>query len=172
MKYSNMRAEANEDSSLIDLSVDGGSPANRPSTAIKIPENERTLALIFAGGINAGTDPDNKTFSWKLFGWKDENAPAEIVGNGTGILGTQRAIIMPNGEDESKIINWADTIAIVADVFITTLAVSTAATDSVAKLILKTGGYRYFYIEITSADGVSGTEAGSISVWFSAFKDA
>ena len=176
-KYLQMRAEADEDSSAIDLTAGGGGWANRPSSNFMVLPREsyhENIKLIFSGGIDANTDPSNKTFSWKLYTWKDDDCPAEYVANGTGRLGTQNVVSLPDGtaKDTSgtNLRHWADTIAITTDAFVGVVdSIDAEGDNRVAKLRIQTRGYRYWYVEITSADGVTGTEAGAISVWYSRF---
>ena len=174
--YLKMRAEADEDTSTIDLAANGGGWANRPtSNFLAIPKDgsHQDLAFIFAGGIDANTDPNNKTFSWTLYAWKDQHCPAEYVATGTGILGTQDVVALPDGTaaatSGTDLRNWADTIVVTNDDFLGLVSVTDTGNDRIAKLRVQTKGYRYWYMEITSADGVTGAEAGAISVWYSRF---
>lgn len=174
MAYRQLRAEADEDTSLINLST-GGAWASAPAGKVQLyPICEGSyvneIQIIFAGGIDAGTDPADKTFSWKLYAWKGTNCPAEYVANGTGTLGTQRVYIFPDGDVESAWRTWADTLSITTQRFVRTMATSdSTGNNEIAKLNVDASGYPYWYVEVTDADGSTGAEAGAISSWYTGF---
>ena len=144
----------------------------RPSETWKVPTKSdgsieaNALSFTFAAGIDAGTTANNKTLSWKLYAWKDLDAPAEYVALGTATFGTQDVGRFPDRtfHDTGDLRNWADTIAITTQYFPKTLAVTTIANDSICKLTVDGAGYGYWYFEITDANG-TGSEAGDVSVW-------
>ena len=172
MEYLKMRTEADEDAATIDLAADGGAWKNRPSSdVLSVSDDVDYVSMIFAGGIDAGTDPDDTTFSWKLYAWKDQNCPAEYVAYGTGTIGTQDVVLFPDGKGSSGARQWADTIAITDDQWVGVVDVVDSGSNRVCKLKVQTRGYKYFYIEITDADGSTGTEAGSISIWATTWKE-
>lgn len=175
MIYRQFRAEADENTSLIDLAAGGGTWDNAPASKVRLYEIQEgsyvnELQLIFAGGIDAGTDPNNKTFSWKLWAWKGENCPAEYVANGVGTIGTQDVETFPDGTSESAARSWADTLRVLNQRFVRTVTSSdSTGNNEIAKLNVDTAGYPYWYVEITDADGTTGDEAGAISVWYTGF---
>ena len=172
MQYALLRAEADEDAATIDLAANGGGWQNRPTSDLgKIPIDVDYLQLIFAGGIDADTDPDDKTFAWKLYAWMGTNSPAEYVAHGTGIIGTQDVVQFPSGVGSSGARQWADTLVVTADELMGVVAVVDSGNNRVAKLKVQARGYQYWYVEITSADGATGDEAGAISVWMAYSKD-
>ena len=131
------------------------------------------IAFSFAGGQDDNTDPDNLTFSWKLYAWKDQECPAEYVAEGTGVLGTQTIVTFPDGTaantSGTDLRHWADTLVVDADEFVGIVDTVDSGNNRICKLRVQARGYRHWYFEITSADGVTGTEAGAISVWYSRF---
>ena len=172
--YDKVRVEADEDATVIDLAADGGAWQNRPSGVYQIPvareSTSEANAIVFAiaAGIDGGGDPDNKLLSWRLFAWKDVGAPAEYVANGTATVGTQDVYRFPDNvfPASGTARQWCDTIVISAQRYIKTVASSaTTGSNEIAKLSMDTVGYKYWYWEISSADGTTGSEAGDVSVW-------
>ena len=95
--------------------------ADMKSSAIRIPAEWRKLSLSFYGygdGDGAG-DPDGATFAWKVY-TVDYNYGAQLIGNGTGVIGKQQLSHNPttgaelNSGDVDLNYCWADTIAEVA----------------------------------------------------------
>jgi len=164
--------ENGDEADLVVLTTEGEWDA-RPSGIWRVPSsrndesNANALSLAFAAGIDAGTTADAKTFSWKLYGWKGQWQPAEYIALGTGIYGTQDVGRLPDKTLHltGDLRNWADTLVITTQYFPQTLAVSTVGSNSICKLSFDVAGYEYIYVEITSADGTTGTEAGDTTVW-------
>lgn len=67
-------------SQTVDKVEDRGSTVE----VVDIPQNANAAVVIFHG-----TDGANETLTWMLVGWR-EAGPAELIANGTAILGTQR----------------------------------------------------------------------------------
>ena len=91
------------------------------AAAIRIPAEWRKLSLSFYGygdGTGAGS-PDGATFAWKVY-TVDYNCGAQLIGNGTGVIGKQQMSHNPTtgAELNSGAVSvnycWADTIAEVA----------------------------------------------------------
>lgn len=168
--YRKMRTEANENASTIDLAANGGSWGNRPTSDIfslgsnNIPEH---IAFIIGAGINAGTDPNDKTLSWKLYTWKAEGAPCEYVAHGTAVVGTQDVVLFPDGRGSADARNWVDTITITAEEWVGVVDTVDSGNNRICKLKVQVRNHQHWYMEITSADGATGTEAGKVSVWAS-----
>ena len=167
MQYIKVRTEANEDAATINLAANGGAWSNRPTSDLLHVTDD----LDYVQFIVAGSDAENDTFAWRLYAWKDQNCPAEYVAHGTGILGTQDVVQMPDGKGPAAARWWADTLAITADAWVGVVDVVDSGNDRVCKLKVQTRGYQYFYMEITSADGSTGIEAGDISVWATSWKE-
>jgi hypothetical protein len=160
-EYAVLRAEANENTVLLDLTTDG-SDANRPATAEGIGKAVDTIYVAFCGGAAA-----DKTFSWKIYAWRGSRGMCELVAYGTGTLGTQAVVKYPHNGETATDRLWADTLVITAQAWPTTVSVIDGAGDNrVAKLKFTANGYRYFYCEITDADNSTGTEAGNITVYY------
>lgn len=166
--YAVLRAEADEDSTALDLTSKGNF-GNKPAGAVELKANDsyeglqNYVELIFCGGAAA-----NKTFNYKVYAWRKYNGPAMLVCTGTGTLGTQAVVVYPQlGNATSKF--WADTLT-VADRWLTDVtSTDTTGNNEVAKLVFDTCGYEWLYVEISSADGATGNEAGDVSVYYSYF---
>jgi len=164
MRYQKFRAEATKDSSSITLTT-GGSWDNKPTTTKVVNTDEETrMSLIIAGGVEA-----NDTFSWKVYAYKDVWGPAEMVADGTGVIGTQRVYYFPDGVAETAVRYWADSLVLSNESFARSVDIIDTGNNRVCKLSIKTAGYKYWLMEITNADG-TGTEATNLSVWYSLFK--
>jgi len=157
-KYRELRAEAVADVSLIDLTAGGGDWDNRPSGIHCLEEaDEQNMAIIFAG-------PAGETFNWKLWGCVNKQCPIEYLADGTGAIGTQTIVKLPDGTTPSAARLWCDTIVITNDRGIRPAdSTDSGGNNEVAKLKVKNAGYRYFYLEITGGDNVS--------AWYMLYKD-
>ena len=175
------RNEADEDGTLLDLTT-LGNYANRPAilgeTGVGVIDllddkyisttemNINGIEFFFSGGSAA-----NKTFGWRILAWKTANGMARLAGVGTGILGTQAVTVYPlvpgGGTIEATDKFWADTLVVSVKNWpkgIETTGVS--GLNSAASVWLDDAGYRFWKIEITDADGSTGTEAGNIAVYY------
>jgi hypothetical protein len=166
------RAEANENSTLIDLTTTGDF-THKPTAAKHIPVVQYTqqtqvknVVFYFCGGSAA-----NKTFGYKIWAWRN-NGMAELVAEGTGTLGTQAIVKYPNNSTTATNKYWADTLTISSGGQGTPETFQVAdgsGADRCAKLYGYNCGYEWFYCEITDADGTTGSEAGLVSVYWSYF---
>ena len=166
--YSVLRAEANEDAA-IDLTT-AGDFANKPASALQIRASDggesavNGIQLTFCGGSAA-----DKTFGYKVYMWRKTNGPAELVCSGVGTLGTQAVVKYPHNKATATNKFWADTLT-ATDVWITAVGLADeGGNNRVAKISFDMFGYEWIYVEITNADGSTGTEAGSIIVYYSFF---
>jgi len=167
--YTLLRAEANEDATALDLTTKGDF-ANMPAAAKRLGSNAGAnnavgaIQLIFCGGSAAG-----KTFTYTIYAWRTDNGPAEFVATGTGTLGTQAVIKYPHNRATATSKFWADTLTATGRWNKTVTSTDSTGNNQVAKLLFDFCGYEYIYVEVTSADGSTGTEAGNISVYYSYF---
>jgi len=160
--YILLRDAANEDTSLVTLAT-AGDFANKPSGAMQLDADANGVAIIICGGAAA-----DKTLAWKAYGWRRNNGPAEMIAYGTATLGTQQVVKYPDtGTAPAATKFWADTIAITEQAWLATVWTADAeGNNRVGKLCFDYCGYEWLYVEITSADGATGTEAGLVSVYF------
>lgn len=175
-KLFTMRVEADEDGSLLDL-TSAGDFASKPAAALDLFEKDiitpgpvlgrpelvpNGLGLMFTGGSAA-----NKTFGWRLLAWLNENGPARLVAVGTGILGTQAVVKWPHTGIAASNKFWADTLTVTFENWPKTLRSNdTTGHNTMTDVWFDSAGWRFWYVEITDADGSTGDEAGDIAVWY------
>ncbi len=180
------RNEANEDAVLLDLTTKGDYP-NMPgilsTTGIGVidlhrPEGteEDSTGQMKANGIEfmfTGGSAANKTFGWRILAWRIKG-PARLAAVGTSILGTQAVITYPTvpGFNDSAPVAatnkfWANTLVVTNENWLKEVeATDVGSFESVASVWLDDAGYRFWKVEITDADGSTGTEAGDVAVWW------
>jgi hypothetical protein len=161
------RPEAAADSSFSDSLTTKGNFGNMPTGTVDLlnviqldptVDNSSTkviadnltngIEFFFAGG-NANDDP----FTWNLYAWKNENGPARLAAEGTGVLGSQAVIKYPhNGLDATNKF-WADTLVVTAERWIKDVEATTAGGNSVSSVWIDSAGYRFWYIEILTSVG-------------------
>lgn len=162
-----LRAEADEDTDLLDLTTEGNF-ANKPASAVQWKTVDGTSGhggngaeISFSGGSAA-----DKTFTYKLYAWRQGNGIARLIATGTGTLGTQAVVIYPQGGAATSKF-WADTLT-VTNTWIANVRTSDAVgSNGVASLTFDMAGHEYIWCEITDADGATGTEAGDVTAYFS-----
>lgn len=171
------RNEANEDAALLDLTSEGnyaGKPSVLGATGIGIVDlladkfagetemDVNGIEFMFCGGSAAG-----KTFGWRLLAWRNSNGPARLLAVGTGELGTQAVVAYPHNGATATNKFWADNLVITYENWPKDLeATDTGNSNSVASVWMDDCGYRYWKVEITDADGSTGTEAGNIAAYW------
>ena len=162
------RQEAAADDSFSTGLATGGDFASKPSSALDVldivrldPNANNTpdpkviaesitngMVLTFAGG-----DAADAAFTWKVYAWRNENGPAELVADGSGALGTQGVVKYPHNNAVATNKFWADTITVTNEYWIKEVEATANGNNSVSKLWFDTCGYRYFYVEIPTSDG-------------------
>ncbi|KKN70115.1 hypothetical protein LCGC14_0434400 [marine sediment metagenome] len=175
------RNEADEDVSLLDLTTEGdyaSIPSVLGNTGVGVIDLLKDkydgatemivngIEFMFSGGSAA-----DKTFGWRVLAWKTANGPARLIAVGTGILGTQAVVTYPliPGGGTALATNkfWADTLVVTARNWPKGIeSTDSVGNNSVSSIWVDDAGYRFWKIEITDADGSTGTEAGDISVYF------
>lgn len=176
------RNEANEDATLLDLTTKGNY-ANMPSilgaTGIGvidlIPDKHESITEMKVNGIEfffAGGSIADKTFGFRILAWKPSNGFARLAVVGTGILGTQAVIrypAVPGGGDATATNRfWANTLVITNENWPKEVEATDAGSfESVSSVWMDAAGYRFWKVEITDADGTTGTKAGDVSVFWS-----
>jgi hypothetical protein len=179
------RLEGNEDSPLLDLTT-AGNFANLPADTVVLdlfkysvfsseqknrsvrPIHEANgIEFFFAGGSAAG-----KTFGFRIINWRNENGMARLAAVGTGELGTQAVVRYPHNGEVASNKFWADTLLMTAankNWLKPFKSTDIVGNNTAASIWTDDCGYRYWKIEITDADGSTGTEAGNVSVYWSLF---
>ncbi len=126
--------------------------------SISVPAVQKVNGLVF---YFAGGDAANDIFTWTIFAWRNENGPAEIATDGTGILGTQQVVIYPHNNVATTADKfWADTLVVSNDRWLKEVEATTEGGNSVSKVWLDAAGYRFWYIEIPTSVGVMATYFG------------
>lgn len=175
------RNEANEDASLLDLTT-AGDYASKPSvlgaTGVGVvdllAEEVVSATEMKANGIEfffCGGSANGKTFGWRIIAWRNSNGMARLMAVGTGELGTQAVVkypVVPGGGTEIATNKfWADNLVVTYENWPKEIeATDTGNSNSAASVWMDDDGYRYWKIEITDADGSTGTEAGNIAAFW------
>ncbi len=159
-----------------------GNFAQKPATALDLlkvdlfsPRETKHIAEIKQNGIAfsfIGSSAADKTFTYDIFAWGNENSPARQLVSGTGTLGTQEVIVYPhNNEATTTDRFWADTLTIAWENQLKEVESTedTTGRNTVAEVWMDATGLRFWFIQISDADGSTGTEAGDISVFYRYF---
>jgi len=162
------RPEAGKDGTFSASLATEGNFANKPSDALDVLDiirldpnasdvkDPKVIANTIINGIVfyfAGGDAPNDEFDWNVYGWRNENGPAELVANGTGVLGTQAVVKWPHNNADVSGAYWADTLEVDGEHWIKEVEATAHTNDSVSKLWFDACGYRYFYVEIPDSVG-------------------
>ncbi len=153
--------------------------AQKPSTALDLqaldlflPKATKLRADLIQNGIAfsfAGGSAADKTFTYDIFAWGNENHPAKQLINGTGILGSQQVVKYPHNTETATNKFWADTLVVTWENVLKEVEVTSTNKNTISEVWFDTTGYRYFFIQISDADGSTGTEAGDISSFYRFF---
>ncbi len=158
-----------------------GNFAQMPSTALDLqkvdlfsPREVKHLAEMKQNGVAfsfMGSSAAAKTFTYDIFTWGNENSPARHAVSGTGILGTQQVIVYPHNNDATVTDRfWADTLTVTWENWPKEVeSTDEVGHNAVAEVWMDDTGSRYWFIQISDADGSTGTEAGDISVFYRYF---
>ena len=123
------------------------------------------IAFSFAGGSAAG-----KTFTADFFTWSNENGPAKHTVNMTAELGTQQVVTYPHNGVAATNKFWADKMTLNWENHLKEVeATDTEGHNSVGEIWFDMTGLRYVFVQISDADGSTGTEAGDVSCFFRYF---
>lgn len=158
-----------------------GNFAQKPSTALDLqkldlfsPRETKHVAEMLQNGLAfsfMGSSAADKTFIYDIYTWGNENSPVRHAVNGTGILGTQQVIIYPHNNTATTTDRfWADTLTVAWENWPKEVeSTDTTGHNTVAEVWLDDTGSRFWFIQISDADGSTGTEAGDISVFYRYF---
>ena len=158
-----------------------GNFAQKPSTALDlakkdlfIPKDGQRFGALVQNGLAfsfSGSSAAGKTFTYDILTWSPQNGPAKHSVNGIGILGTQEVIIYPhNGVATTKDRFWADTLTVEWENHPKEVeSTDTVGHNTIAEVWFDGTGIRYVFIQISDADGSTGTEAGDIAVFYRYF---
>ena len=183
------RAEANEngatDAPALFANATAGDFANKPTGTVDVldpglldPTTEiaknvsvhpiskvNGIAFSFTGGSAAG-----KTFTADFYTYANENGPAKHTANLAAELGTQQVVIYPHNGVAATGKFWADKMTLGWENHLKEVECTDATgRNSVGEIWFDLTGLRYIFVQITSADGSTGTEAGDVSCYFRYF---
>ncbi len=155
-----------------------GNFAQKPATALDLttidlfdPKIAQALGELKQNGVAfsfSGSSAAGKTFTYDIFTWANENGPAKQTINGTGILGTQQVVIFPHDPDGTAPNRfWADTLTVDWENHLKEVeSTDTIGHNTMAEVWFDMTGLRYVFIQISNADGSTGTEAGDIACFY------
>lgn len=167
--YEVLRAEADEEASTLNLTTSGDF-ANKPSGAKQLLSNNQSNTVINAVELAfCGGDAANDTFSYTVYAYRRTNGPATFVCSGVGTLGTQAVVKYPHSGATATSKFWADTLTMTDRWLKNVETTDSSGNNQVARIWFDAVGYEWIYVEITNADGATGTEAGDITVYYSYF---
>jgi hypothetical protein len=167
--WSEVRVRANEDAATAPSFTTTGDYADLPSNVFTIPSFTGDLpgSRVTAGDewyfTFPGTVAADRTFAYTLVGWASTNGMAQVICQGTGILGTQTLSSYPNGVVATNGF-WADTLTVAATTkWPDTPIVYNSTNNEVAMLNVNLAGIRHIKFYFHDTDGT--LEADIISVF-------
>jgi len=176
-----LRAEADEDANTLIFDNDGDS-GNIPDTAIDLMDIALDAQTIGGAGYNSGAvgmeiifgggDTVNDDFTYRVLTARSHDGsidgPIRVMATGVGTLGSMEISKYPNTGLGTTNKHYADTLTVTYTWGVTTIySTDETGNNLVASLVIKfLKGYRYYWVEITEADGTTGTEAGDVSVYY------
>ena len=151
-QYNIARAIGAADATFSTALATAGNFGSKPATAIDLNNgltNEikvNGISFIFCGVTN------DSAFTWKIYAWKNTNGPAELVADGTGIIGSQKIVKFPHNDVEIETVLWADTLVVSNEYWFKQVEATGISNNSVSKVWLDACGYRYWFVEIPTSD--------------------
>jgi len=160
-----LRAEADEDASGIDLTT-GGDYASMPDGAIELPGDataglSKKISFITCAGAAA-----DKTYTVAYYGYMKDNGPAQRIMSVDYTTGTQAVVKYPDTAAAATDKFWSDTATVTS--YRSALAGKNdcEGNNGVAEVVIYSGGFNKIWSEVSGADGVTGDEAGDVSVYY------
>lgn len=169
-----LRNEADEDSSPLAITTESDFSLKR-ATSIKVNSDTKVSNVNAIQIQMCGGSADNKTFTWKLYGWRQGNGIATLMCDGTAVMGSMQVVKYPNSVGSTAALAagatatskfWADTIVISGNEFVKSFSVTDSGNNRAAILTGDLAGFNHLYLEISDADGSTGTEAGDVSAFY------
>ena len=159
---------ANKPASTVDI-LDPAflDPTIQTAKTVQIIANSKVngIAFSFMGGSAAG-----KTFTADFFTWANENGPAKHTVNMSAELGTQQVVKYPHNGETATSKFWADKMTLAWENHLKEVEVTDdTGRNSVGEIWFDMTGLRYVFIQISDADGSTGTEAGDVACFFRYF---
>lgn len=139
-----------------------GDFANKPTSDIKVIKRDNAVVEIYMCGTNA----ENDTFGYVIKGCSITNGPIEVLGHGTATLGSQDVVLYPHDGSTATNAYWVDTFSH-TDGKCAAETTDMSAVDGVATLRIDVMNIYWLWVDIYTADGSTGTEAGDVTVYIS-----
>lgn len=182
-----MRAEAGEDPNTIIGSATitkatAGDFWSKPTDANGIinlvPSGEQKSDSYTIGIISCAGTAADKTYSVNLWAWRSTNGPAQLLCTMANTTGTMQVVKYPcsmrtrglssihSGSTATSRF-WSDTVSLTS--YLPSSATSQSdyqGNNGLAITYVTLAGEVWLYVEVTGADGVTGTEATMVSVYF------
>lgn len=165
-----VRDTAAEDAAAAPSFTTTGDFANLPSDVFSMPAYITDIpSLKVTAGSRwlltfAGTDAADETFSYTVVGWSSINGMAQIICEGTGILGTQQVLLYPHDNSTATNGFWADTLVVTdSALWPDTPVVFNSGNNEVSQLRLNLAGIKYLKVYFYDVSG--GAEAVNMTVY-------
>lgn len=169
--WNKIRSAAKEDAgtfaAVIALDANAGNFASKPAASFRIRPSGTNNSVSYSPGgawmfTFFGSDAADETFSFDLIGWSASNGMAQVICEGSGILGTQDVVIEPDGTAAGNCY-WADTISLDETTKWPSVGVYNSGDNEVAVLAVDLAGLEYIKFVIYDANG--GAEASTVGVY-------
>ena len=152
------------------LATSEGDFANMTASRFRISSRDAMSSEGYSAGgawmfVFCGTDTADDTFSFNLVGWSKTNGMAQVICEGNAILGTQDVVKYPDDFATATSAFWADTIVLDETTKWPSVAVYNSGDNEVAFILVDMTGLEYVYPYIYDADGTTGVEAVSVTVY-------
>lgn len=132
----------------------------------------RVIELFICAGDGSDGDPENKTLSIAVVGYRHANGPAVLVFYADCIVGDSAIVTYPNvvsgaTNDGTTATNrnWVDTMTLTSK-WLKPVGTIDSNSDRVCRAAWATCGYEYFTVYFYNAAG-TGAEAGDLSAYYS-----
>ena len=150
---------------VLDLDGAAGDFASKPSGAFQITSSNRGIskggAWIFA---ICGTDDVDEDLDFDVVGWAKRNGMAQVMCQGTGILGSQDVVLYPDTGATATAAFWADTIVVTdKSNWPGYIGVFDSGNNHVCIVVLDMTGIEWVQWLFHDTDG--GSEATSVAVY-------
>ncbi len=137
------------------------------TTAFEVPEGWNAVMIAFMGKLTDQTS----AFSWKLYGYRAVNGPAQNIANGTGNIGDVALTVHPITGAAATSSFYADFLTITAQVWSKTVTIVDigATSGEIATIQFDALGLKYLRLELTNCDAGTADETDELEAIFVGF---
>ncbi len=137
------------------------------TTAFVVPKGWNTVQIAFMGK----PADQSSAFSWKLYGYRNGNGPAQNIANGTGNLGDVALTVHPITGAAATASFYADFLTITAQVWSKTVAIFDvgASSGEIAVIQFDAAGIKHLRLELTNCDAGTADETDELEAIFVGF---